>query len=102
MSKIKEKAEKIFRKLKNFWDTYSDKIKFTIVAFIIALFAMFPYLNDIVPFTHDFGYHLNRINEIANGLNIRKFPVLIHAGLIENLGYGNGFFYPQLYIFRLY
>lgn len=99
MSKIKEKSEKIFHKLKNFFGTYSNKIKFTIVAFIIALFAMFPYLNDIVPFTHDFGYHLNRINEIANGLNIRKFPVLIHAGLIENLGYGNGFFYPQLFIY---
>lgn len=92
MNKFKDKT-------KLFLSNHSDKIKLIIVAIFIALFGMFPYLNDIVPFSHDLGYHLNRINEIANGLNIKKIPVLIHAGLIENLGYGNGLFYPQLFIY---
>ena len=73
--------------------------KFILVVLAIALFSMFPYLNEQVPFGHDLGYHLNRINEISNGINIRKIPVLIHSNLIENLGYGNGFFYPQLFLY---
>lgn len=85
--------------VKNFFSIHANKMKFIFVAGILTLFAMFPYLNEIVPFGHDLGYHLNRINEIANGLNIKTFPVLIHSGLIENLGYGNGFFYPQIFIY---
>ncbi len=99
MNNIKEKLKLFLNKIKKFFNLYIDKMKFIFVAIIIALFGMFPYLNEIVPFSHDLGYHLNRINEIANGLNIKTFPVLIHSGLIENLGYGNGLFYPQLFIY---
>lgn len=93
------KINDIFNKVKNFISFYDSKIKLFFIAIIIALFGMFPYLNEIVPFGHDLGYHLNRINEMANGLNIRTFPVLIHSGLIENLGYANGLFYPQLFMY---
>lgn len=91
--------EKFKENIKIFFSKFSSNVKFIFIAIFIALFGMFPYLNDIVPFAHDLGYHLNRINEIANGLNIKTFPVLIHSGLIENLGYGNGLFYPQLFMY---
>lgn len=99
MNKFKEKLKKVFKKIKDFFKLHLDKIKFIFISASLAIFGMFPYLNDIVPFSHDLGYHLNRINEIANGLNIKTFPVLIHSGLIENLGYANGLFYPQLFMY---
>ena len=99
MNKFKEQLKNTFKKIKKFFSIYTDKIKFILISAALAIFCMYPYLNDIVPFSHDLGYHLNRINEIANGLNIKTFPVLIHSGLIENLGYGNGLFYPQLFMY---
>lgn len=99
MKKFKENIKKVLKKIIDFFSIHSNKFKFIFVSVAIAIFGMYPYLNDIVPFGHDLGYHLNRINEIANGLNIKTFPVLIHAGLIENLGYANGIFYPQLFMY---
>lgn len=94
MKQIKE----IFKRKKKENNNH-EFIKMLFLAICISLFSMYPYLNEKVPFGHDLGYHLNRINEIANGLNRRVLPVLIHSGLIENLGYGNGFFYPQLFLY---
>ena len=74
-------------------------LRFLIVAFAISFFSLLPYHNDVMPFGHDLGYHLNRINEISNGLNIKTFPVLIHAGLLDNIGYANGLFYPQIFLY---
>lgn len=95
MNKFKE----VLNVIKRFFNIHLSKIRLIFIFAFLAVFGMFPYLNDIVPFSHDLGYHLNRINEIANGLNIKNFPVLIHSGLIENLGYANGLFYPQLFMY---
>ncbi len=99
MKFILDKIKLLKDKITSIFNKYKKYIVFILIAIGIALFGCFPYLNEIIPFGHDLGYHLNRINEIANGLNIRKIPVLIHAGLIENMGYGNGFFYPQIFLY---
>lgn len=80
-------------------DNVINTIKFLVVVGCICFFSLLPYHNDVMPFGHDLGYHLNRINEISNGLNIKKIPVLIHAGLLDNIGYGNGLFYPQIFLY---
>lgn len=99
MKFILDKVKLLKNKITSIFKIYKRYIIFILIAIGISLFGCFPYLNEIVPFGHDLGYHLNRINEIANGINIRKIPVLIHPGLIENLGYGNGFFYPQIFLY---
>ena len=74
-------------------------VKFVVIIAIIAVFACQPYLNTMLIYTHDLGYHLNRINEISENLNLKIFPSLIHSSLLNHLGYANSIFYPELYIY---
>lgn len=74
-------------------------IKFLIIVLAISIFACQPYLNNMLIYTHDFGYHLNRIMEISKNLDIKVFPSLIHSGLLNNLGYANSIFYPELFLY---
>jgi hypothetical protein len=50
-------------------------------------------------YTHDFGYHLNRIIQISENLKIGVFPSFIHSGLLNNLGYANSIFYPEIFLY---
>ena len=74
-------------------------IKFIIIAFLLSLFACQRYLNNMMIYTHDLGYHLNRIMQISTGLKNGVFPILIHSGLLHNLGYANPLFYPELFLY---
>lgn len=65
----------------------------------LTVLASFPYLNKQTIFSWDLCYHLNRINEIALNLQEGQFPVLIHSHLMENLGYANSIFYPELFLY---
>ena len=77
----------------------TNKINFIIVAILLSIFACHRYLNNMMIFTHDLGYHLNRIMQISSGLNRGTFPILIHSGLLYNLGYANPLFYPELFLY---
>ena len=74
-------------------------IKYIIIAFLLSLFACQRYLNNMMIYTHDLGYHLNRIMQISTGLKNGVFPILIHSGLLHNLGYANPLFYPELFLY---
>lgn len=74
-------------------------IKFALIVLAISIFACQPYLNNMLIYTHDLGYHLNRIMEISKNLDIKVFPSLIHSGLLNNLGYANSIFYPEIFIY---
>lgn len=76
-----------------------DVIKFTLIVIAISIFACQPYLNNMLIYTHDLGYHLNRIMQISKNLDIGVFPTLIHSGLLHNLGYANSLFYPEIFIY---
>lgn len=91
MEKIKLKKE-IIEKILNV-------IKFLVIVFAISIFACQPYLNNMLIYTHDLGYHLNRIIEISKNLNIKVFPSFIHSGLLKNLGYANSIFYPEIFLY---
>lgn len=76
-----------------------EYVKFIILAILISVFACQRYLNNMMIYTHDLGYHLNRIMQISNGLKNGVFPILIHSGLLHNLGYANPLFYPELFLY---
>ena len=48
---------------------------------------------------HDIGFHLSRIQSIADCLNNKIFPALIYPNYLNGYGYGNGLFYPDLFLY---
>ena len=70
-----------------------------IIFFIIALFACFPYLNKSNIYTHDIGFHLNRINGLAEGIKAFDIPHLIDFNMLKGLGYATPLFYPELFLY---
>ena len=76
-----------------------EYFKVVIVASFLSLIVCHRYLNNIMIYSHDLGYHLNRIMQIVAGLSSGKFPILIHAGLLKGLGYANPLFYPELFLY---
>lgn len=90
---------KIFKVQKETMEKLSSAVKFLVIVLAISIFACQPYLNNMLIYTHDLGYHLNRIMEISKNLDIRVFPSLIHSGLLHNLGYANSLFYPEIFIY---
>ena len=74
-------------------------IKFIVIALALSIFACQPYLNNMTIYAHDLGYHLNRIMEISKNLDMNIFPSFIHSGLLNNLGYANSIFYPEIFLY---
>ena len=77
----------------------NEWIKIIFVATFLSILVCQRYLNNIIIYAHDIGYHLNRIMQISEGLNNGRFPILIHSGLLHNLGYANPLFYPELFLY---
>lgn len=77
----------------------NEWIKILFVATFLSILVCQRYLNNIIIYAHDIGYHLNRIMQISEGLNNGRFPILIHSGLLHNLGYANPLFYPELFLY---
>ena len=66
---------------------------------LISLFSCFPLLrSDRYVLADDMQYHLARIEGIAQSWQAGIFPARIHLFVIQNYGYGNGFYYPQLWL----
>ena len=74
-----------------------SKIIVIIIGILATIFFCYPFLNQFNITGHDLEFHLTRIQQIA--LNITNFPVLIHSGLVNNLGYANPIFYPELFLY---
>ena len=94
MQELKKKLSENLKKIE-IW----KRIRFLIIVLAIALFACHPYLNKMVIYSHDIGYHLNRINEICKQLIMGNFPATIHTELVNGLGYANSLFYPELFLY---
>lgn len=76
-----------------------DILRLVIIIFGISVFAIYPYLNNRIFYAHDLPYHLNRILSITENIENGDFLSLIHSRLLNNLGYANGIFYPQLFMY---
>ena len=82
-----------------------DKIKtfrinkvFIILLFTI-LFTSIPLFFDSILYGHDIGFHLNRIQGIANALSSSQFPVRIHAFVLHDFGQAAPILYPELFLY---
>lgn len=76
-----------------------DIIKLIIIIFAISIFSVYPYLNNKIFYAHDLPYHLNRILSMTENIKSGDFLSLIHTRLLNNLGYANGIFYPQFFMY---
>ena len=48
---------------------------------------------------HDIGFHLSRIQSIADCFSNHTFPALIYPNYFDGYGYANGIFYPDLFLY---
>ena len=62
-------------------------------------FACLPLFTDKLFDAHDISYHLNRIEGIAAALRGGQFPVRIHPNILNDYGYANSIFYPELFLY---
>ncbi len=76
-----------------------DILRLIIIIFGISIFAVYPYFNNRIFYAHDLPYHLNRILSITENIKNGDLLSLIHSRLLNNLGYANGIFYPQVFIY---
>lgn len=49
--------------------------------------------------TIEFGYHLSRIYSLTDSLKNGIFPAKIRPVLVHTFGYGEGFFYPDFFLY---
>ena len=92
INKIENVANNIMTKIgeENFWRCF-------LVIFVII--SMIPILIPGIFWGHDIHFHLARINGIVEGLKDGVFPVLIYPGYFSGYGYGNGIFYPDVFLY---
>ncbi|MEG0377196.1 MAG: 6-pyruvoyl-tetrahydropterin synthase-related protein, partial [Eubacterium sp.] len=73
---------------------------YKILIIFSVLIAIFPFLwIKGIPFGNDASFHLSRVASLAEGLkNGVLFPG-VYADYFEGMGYGNGLFYPDLFLY---
>ncbi len=69
---------------------------FVFACFIVVFMASLPTIDSKVVVGHDVFFHLNRIEGIKRALESGQFPVRVHGGTLNDYGYPNSLFYPEL------
>ena len=70
-----------------------------LLLFSVALLLALPLLQEKSVKGDDWRYHLSRIQNIADSLTDGHFPAKIHPTSLNGYGYGNGLFYPNLFLY---
>ncbi len=65
----------------------------------LSLFIIYPLYNVKVIGGYDIIFHLSRIEGIKSGLLSGQFPVRIHPDHLNQYGYTNSIFYPELFLY---
>ncbi len=100
---IKKVVNKVVNKVEDFVDKIITKIgedkfwKYFLIFFL--LLALIPAFAPGVFWGHDVHFHLSRIQGIVEGLKSGVFPVFIYPGYFSGYGYGNGIFYPDIFLY---
>ena len=76
-----------------------EKKIYVFLILLIVFFASLPALNPVVFFGHDLEFHINRIEQIAEGIRQLKLPIRVYFNNYEGYGYGFPMFYPELFLF---
>ncbi len=73
---------------------------YTFLALVcIGLAASYPYLVGYLLNGHDLGFHLTRIEGLAEGLSSGQFPVRINPTFYNGYGYANPIFYGEILLY---
>lgn len=70
-------------------------IKLSCITLLSSIVLFFPGLVK----THDYRFHVIRIESIVDGLRAGEFPVRIHSTYGDGIGYPNGVFYGDLFLY---
>lgn len=65
------------------------------VVFVLSL----PVLQEGFFYSHDLGFHLQRIESIANGFSRGEWFIRIYKELYDGYGYGAPIYYPHLFLY---
>ena len=73
---------------------------FMVLVAVIAVFvSSLPLMDANLIGGHDIRYHMSRIEGLARGLQSGQFPVRIHGGILNDYGYPNSLFYPEMLLY---
>ena len=75
----------------------TKKIIFILILTIISSIPIF-YKNNMITPGHDLIFHLKRILGLADNINILKASP-IYYNYLNHFGYGNGLFYPDIFLY---
>lgn len=95
--------KKVVSGIENFIHKIMDKIgedkfwKYFLLIFF--LLSLVPFFVPGIFWGHDVHFHLSRVEGIAAGLKSGAFPVLVYPGYFAGYGYGNGIFYPDIFLY---
>lgn len=78
-----------------FLNAYNHKYIFAFA----CIYATFLLLIPGIPRGHDLTFHLSRIEAIKEGLILGDFPIRIYPLYLNDYGYANGIFYPDLFLY---
>ena len=97
---MKQKTD-LFMWLKNIMQINKEKKDLLILSlFIILISCSFLIFFDFIPFGHDGRFHLSRISSLRDAIIIGyDFPIKIYPNYFNGIGYANGIFYPDLYLY---
>jgi hypothetical protein len=76
-----------------------NNINIITILFCIALLPSIVLFMDGMSYGHDFGFHLARIEGIANGLKYNNFPVKMLGFFNDGYGYPTGVFYGDALLY---
>ena len=94
-------ANKIVGKAKEIIDNIKDDkrcILRLISYVIVSLLLVIPLAKKII-LIDDLPFHLNRIQSLANSIKSGNYFPMIYGSTLNNYGYANGIFYPQLMLY---
>lgn len=66
---------------------------------LLTILISIPFFNQNYVFTNDGYYHMIRIEGIKESLQAGHFPAWIHLFTLNDYGYGEGFYYPDLFLY---
>ena len=94
VSKVIGKVKKIIGNIKN----DKRRILRLISYVIISLLLVIPLAKKII-LIDDLPFHLNRIQSLANSIKSGNYFPMIYGSALNNYGYANGIFYPQIILY---
>ena len=90
----REFYQHIFKKL-----SQPENERILLFLILLTILISIPFFNENYVFTNDGYYHMIRIEGIKESLKAGHFPAWIHLFVLNDYGYGEGFYYPDLFLY---